>query len=187
MKDIKQISQRIKGLREILEISVAEMAEICNMPVSEYEMHEKGERDFTFSFLNKCATKLNIDLAELFTGESAYLQGYVIERKNEGLVVERRKGFNYRLLASRFKNRNIEPYCVTVPYEEQNQDKLIKTSTHDGQEMDFILEGSLKISINGKEEILNAGDTAFYNSALPHGMIATGGSDCKFLAILIKN
>lgn len=187
MNDIKEISQRIKGLREILEISISEMAKSCEMTVFEYEEHEKGERDFTFSFLNKCATKLKIDLSVLITGENAYLQAYAIERKGEGLVVERREGFNYRHLASRFKNRSIEPYCVTVPYEEHKQDKPIETSVHDGQEMDLVLEGTLKIEINGKTEILNEGDTIYYDSSLPHGMIATGGQNCKFLAILTKN
>lgn len=35
-------------------------------------------------------------------------------------------------------------------------------------------------------EILKAGDSIYYDSGRGHGMIATGGSDCKFLAIVMK-
>ena len=34
--------------------------------------------------------------------------------------------------------------------------------------------------------LLNAGDAVLYNSAHGHGMIATGGEDCVFLAIILK-
>jgi quercetin dioxygenase-like cupin family protein len=60
-------------------------------------------------------------------------------------------------------------------------------NTHEGQEMDYVLEGTLKIMVNGKTEILNAGDCIYYDSSLPHGMIAVNGKECKFLAILINS
>ena len=36
-------------------------------------------------------------------------------------------------------------------------------------------------------EVLKEGDAIYYNSGRAHGMIATGGEDCKFLAVVIKN
>jgi mannose-6-phosphate isomerase-like protein (cupin superfamily) len=187
MDIIKQTGQRIKGMREILEISTKDMAALLNITEQEYIAHENGERDFSFTFLNKCATRFGMDLGELVTGVDARrLKSYSIDRSGEGLSVERRKGFDYRLLASRFNGRQIEPYLVSVPYSEAEQNAPIKTSMHEGQEMDYVLEGSLKVSINGKTETLNAGDSIYYDSSLPHGMIATDGKPCKFLAILMK-
>ncbi|MGB4034599.1 MAG: cupin domain-containing protein [Christensenellales bacterium] len=186
MKSIEQIAQRIKGMREMLDISVTEMAKVCNMSAEDYLEYESGKKDFVFSFLFACANKVNIDVAELLTGENPHLKSYAIERKGKGLSVERRKGFDYLHLASRFHNRKMEPYLVSVPYIEEALNSPIKTSTHEGQEMDFVLEGSLKFFIDGKIEELNEGDSIFYNSALPHGMIASDKKGCKFLAILVK-
>ena len=186
MKSIEQIAQRIKGMREILDISREEMAKVCNMSVQEYVSHESGEKDFVFSFLFACANKFNIDVAELITGENAHLKAYAIERKGKGLTVERRKGFDYLLLASRFNKRKMEPYLVSVPYLEESENSVIKTSSHEGQEMDYVLEGSLKMSIDGKTEVLNEGDSIYYDASLPHGMIAANNRECKFLAILVK-
>jgi quercetin dioxygenase-like cupin family protein len=75
---------------------------------------------------------------------------------------------------------------VTAPFSEDEQTKAIKYSTHEGQEFDYILKGSLKVDLDGHIEILNEGDSICYNSGHPHGMIATGGSDCRFLAVVIK-
>ncbi|MDD4316070.1 MAG: XRE family transcriptional regulator [Clostridia bacterium] len=186
MEGIKSIGQRIKGMREVLEIPASEMAALLNISEQEYASHEDGQRDFTFSFLNKCATRFNMDLGELVTGVDARLKSYSIERKGGGLSVERRKGFDYRHLASRFNSRLIEPYIVTVPFSAGLQDMPIQTSMHSGQEMDYVLEGALKVSISGKTEVLNAGDSIYYDSSLPHGMIAAEGKECKFLAILMK-
>lgn len=186
MDGIKQTGQRIKGMREVLEISAKEMAALLNVTEEEYIAHENGQRDFTFSFLNKCATRFGMDLGELVTGVDARLKSYTVDRKGGGLSVERRKGFDYRLLASHFNGRQIEPYLVTVPYSEEQQSVAIKTSVHDGQELDYVLEGTLKVSINGKTETLNDGDSIYYDSSLPHGMIAADGKQCKFLAILMK-
>ena len=54
------------------------------------------------------------------------------------------------------------------------------------KEFDYIISGSLKVAFEDHVEILNAGDAVLYNSAHGHGMIATGGEDCVFLAIILK-
>ena len=35
-------------------------------------------------------------------------------------------------------------------------------------------------------EILHAGDAIYYNSGHGHGMIATGGKECRFIAVVLK-
>lgn len=185
--EIQLIAQRIKGLREDLEISVAEMAELCGMTEEQYLAHENGEVDYNFSFLNRCATRFKVDISELLTGTfTSHLKMYAVERKGHGLRVDRRKGFEYLHLASRFYNHKIDPLMVYVPFCKESLDKPISTNTHEGQEFDYVLEGSLKVCVNGKTEILNEGDAIIYDSATPHGMIAVSENGCKFLAIVIK-
>ena len=47
------------------------------------------------------------------------------------------------------------------------------------------MSGSLKVQIGNKVEILNEGDSIYYNSSTPHGMIAIGGKDCVFCAVVL--
>lgn len=183
---IKEVAERIKGLRDILGISVEEMCKKAGCSAEDYELIEKGEKDFSVSFVYKCAEILGVDIIELLTGENPKLKRYCVVRKGTGLPVKRREGLEYQHLAYLFRNKKIEPFLVSAPYSEEAQDKPIALSVHEGQEFDYILSGSLKIIIDGKVKVLNKGDSITYDSNAPHGMIATNGEKCEFLAILIK-
>ncbi len=125
-------------------------------------------------------------MIEILTGENPKLKKYCVVRKGTGLPVKRREGLTYTHLAYLFKDKKIEPLFVTAPYSEEEQNKPISLSVHDGQEYDYILSGTLKVVIGDKIKELNEGDCVIYNSKTPHGMIAVNGTDCTFLAILIK-
>ena len=184
---LQEIAERIRTMREILDISTEEMARACGLPAEEYQTLEEGSSDFSFSFLLKVAEVLGVDMIELITGEAPKLSFYSVVRKGSGLPIKRRKGFSYNHLGYLFKGKECEPFLVVAPYSEEEQDAAIHHSRHEGQEFDYILEGSLKVVFEGgHEEILNAGDSIYYDSAHGHGMIAFGGMDCTFLAVVLK-
>lgn len=183
---IKDIAERIRGLRQIMEITETEMASVTGVTLEEYCAKESGSEDFTFTFMLKCAQRFGVDIVELMTGENPRLSFYTVVRSGKGLPIERRKGFGYRHLSPFLKNKLSEPFLVSAPYSEDEQNKPIKFSTHEGQEFDYILKGNLKIDLDGHIELLGVGDSICYDSGHSHGMIATGGTDCDFLAIVIK-
>jgi len=183
---IIEIAQRIKGLRQLMEITEDEMAALTGVSTTEYREFEIGEKDFTFTFLMKCAQRYGVDIVELMTGENPRLSFYTVVRSGKGLPMERRAGFKYRHLGYNLKNKLAEPFLVTAPFCADEQDKSIKYATHEGQEFDYILNGSLKLDLDGHIEVLNKGDSVFYNSGHQHGMIAANGGDCDFLAIVFK-
>ena len=181
---LKQIAARLKELRLISGKSTKEVASIINVPEATYLACENGEQDFSFTFLHNCANLFGVDITALITGEESRLSSFSIVRAGEGLPLERRRGFKYNHLASYFKGRMSEPFLVTAKYSEEENSRPIVTASHEGEEFDYILSGALKVSIDGHEEILYPGDAIYYNSANPHGMVATGGEDCRFIAIV---
>ncbi|MEA4888983.1 MAG: cupin domain-containing protein [Clostridiaceae bacterium] len=183
---IKEIGERLRGMREILDIPASEMAAVTGVNLEEYMAVEAGRKDFSFTFLYKAAKRFGLDMTELMTGEAPHLSGYSIVRKGDGLPIERRVGFNYLNLAPLFRDRLAEPFMVTAPYEENAESRPIVLSSHNGQEMDYIISGSLRVRIDQYEEILHEGDTLYYNSGRPHGMVAVGGNPCCFLAIVLN-
>ncbi len=184
---IIEIAERIRTLREILELSVEEMAKTTDVTVQEYSLLESGKSDFSFTFLFKCAERFGVDIVELLTGENPRLSFYTVVRKDKGLPIQRRQGFTYQHLAPLLKNKIAEPFLVTAPYSQEEQDKPMHLSYHEGQEFDFVLQGKLKVAMEGHIEYLEEGDAIYYNSGHGHGMIATGGSDCTFLAVVLKD
>ncbi|MCI8649089.1 MAG: helix-turn-helix transcriptional regulator [Anaerotruncus sp.] len=187
LNQIKEIAQRIRTLREILEIPTEQLAKATGISEEEYLEHEAGKRDFSFTFLYNCAQVFEVDIIELLTGESPRLSFYSIIRKDTGLPMKRRQGFTYQHLAYRFSDKVAEPFLVTAPYFEEEQNQPIHLSRHEGQEFDFILKGELKVQMEGHTEYLKAGDAIYYDSGHGHGMIATGGEECVFLAIVMKD
>lgn len=183
---IAEIAQRIRALRDIMDFSVQEMAQATGCAPEAYTQAENGETDFSFTFLYLCAEKFGVDMVELITGDNPHLSGYSIVRGGEGLPIKRRSNFNYYHLGYRFKDKLCEPFLVTAPFEQAAQDAPIPLSTHEGQEFDYVLSGSLQFAFEDRVETLRAGDSVLYDSGRGHGMIATDGADCSFLAIVLK-
>jgi acetyl-CoA synthetase len=183
---IKDIGERLQGMRDILGMTVAEMAAVTGVSEQDYLAVEAGEKDFSFTFLYKAAHHFGLDLTDLITGESPHLSGYTLVRKGDGLPIARRAGFKYLNLAANFRGRAAEPFMVTAPYESQAETSSISLNSHEGQEMDYIVVGTLRVKIGDHEEIMKEGDTIFYDSAKPHGMVAIGGVPCQFLAIVFS-
>ena len=186
MSNTIEIAERLKGLREMMDISAEEMAKVAGVDEKTYRAYEAGEKDFSVTFLYNCAGRFGVDVTALLTGHTPTLSSYSIVRAGQGVLTERRHSFSYQHLAQNFRGRTAEPFYVTAPYEKGAEDKPIPLSAHKGQEMDYILSGSLMVNVAGNIDVLSAGDTIYYDSGQPHGMIAVGGAPCTFLAVVLK-
>lgn len=184
--NIKEVAQRIRLLREDCDLTMQEMAEATGRTVAEYAAQESGEQDLSFTFLYKCAKVLGVDVIELLTGETPHLKGYSLVREGDGLSIKRRAGFEYLHKAPNLQNKLAEPFVVTAPYLEEEQDKPIHLSYHKGMELDYIISGHLRFAYEDHIEEVGPGDTLMYDSGRGHGMIAIGGEPCVFLAIVMK-
>ena len=182
-EQLLEVAQRIKNTREIFGFSVEEMARKTDVSPEEYAEYESGKRDFSFTFIYKCAKCFNVDPTELLQGTSPTLSSYNLTRKGGGLPITRLTGNVYKNLASMFKNKVAEPFWVKIPYKEND---TMKMSTHAGQEFDIVIKGTLKANIGGNEEILHEGDSIYYNSTEPHGLMPVGGEDVEIYAIVMN-
>ncbi len=183
---LSEIASRIRELREIMDFSVAQMAEKTDVDESLYLAYEGGETDIPFSFLHKCALALGVDMTDLLEGSSAKLSSYTVTRKGQGQGTAKEDGIDIANLAPKFKDKLAEPYWVKYEYSASQQNKPIQLATHSGQEFDLVLSGKLKVQVGEHSEILGEGDSIYYNSSTPHGMIAVDGKDCVFCAVVMS-
>ena len=114
-------------------------------------------------------------------GEEPKMSSYFLTRAGKGTSIERTKAYKYQALAAGFIHREADPFIVTV----EPNDAPMHYNSHEGQEFNYILEGRMMLSINGKELILNEGDSLYFNSKLPHGMKALDGKNVRFLAVIM--
>jgi transcriptional regulator with XRE-family HTH domain len=178
---IKQIADRIRGLRDSLDITVEEMAVQCKRSPDEIRLYEAGETDIPMSFLFEVAQHFNIATSTLISGEEPRMTSYFLTRFGKGKSVERNKAYKYQALASGYKFPQAEPFEVTV---EPNEETM-HLNAHEGEEFNYVLEGRLLLRINDKDLTLNPGDCIYFNSSHPHGMKALNNQPVKFLAIIL--
>lgn len=181
-EQIKQIAERLRGLRDVLELTADDIARDCDISVDEYKRSETGDYDISVSMLQKIARTYHIALDTLMFGEEPKMNSYFVTRAGKGVSIERTKAYKYQSLASGFRNRTADPFIVTV---EPKEYEPMHYNAHSGQEFNLVLEGRMLIHIDGKEVTLNQGDSIYFNSKLPHGMKALDGKTVRFLAIIM--
>ena len=186
LSQLSEIATRIKELREIMGFSVNEMAKKTNVTEEQYCEYESGKEDIPFSFIHKCALAFGVEMTELLEGSSAKLSTYTVTRKGKGQETAKDEGLDIANLAPKFKDKLAEPYYVTYEYSASQQNKPIHLTTHSGQEFDLVLSGKLKVQVGNHVEILQEGDSIYYNSSIPHGMIAVDGKACTFVAVVMS-
>ncbi len=183
---LHEMAQRIRDLREIVGLSPEDMARLTGVDLEEYLQCEAGESDLNFAFIYRCAQAFGVDVTDIIEGASPRLSNYTLTRAGEGQHIEHAHGMTYYNMAARFKKRVAEPLYVVAEYSEEAQLRPIDCTSHEGQECDIVLSGQLKVQVGEHIEILNPGDIIYYNSTAPHGMIATGGRECIFYAIVLE-
>ena len=184
---IREVAERIRELREVSGFTVEEMAQRTNLSVEEYIQCEAGNRNLSIAFLYRCTLSFGVDMGDLLEGRSPKLRSYDLTRKGEGQRIEEAHhmiGYN---LAADFRNRIALPLYMEIKYREGAEYEDIELVTHEGQECDIVISGHMKIQIGSRSEVLHPGDTIYYDSSTPHGMIAVNGEDCSFYAIVLSN
>ena len=180
-QEMEQIAQRLKGLRESLDLSAEEFASSCNISVKEYLEYEAGQRDLTISLLKCIARKYKVDVTTLMFDDEPRMSSYFVTRKGTGMNVKRVSAYKYQTLAGGFTNRDADVFEVMV----EPNDEPMHYSTHAGQEFNLVLEGRLFLQINGKDLVLEEGDSIYFDSKLPHGMKALDGKKVRFLTVVL--
>ena len=184
---LADVAARIRELREIAGFTTAEAAAKTGFSHEEYLRFETGAEDLPFSFIHKSALAFGVEMSDLLEGtNTARLTHYTVTRRGKGRMTAKEDGIEISELAPMFRDRLAEPYWVKYAYSEAQQNEPIDLDTHGGHEFDLVISGSLKIQIGDHVEVLSEGDSIYYNSGVPHGMIAVGGADCTFCAVILS-
>ncbi|MBP5618260.1 MAG: cupin domain-containing protein [Clostridia bacterium] len=183
---IREMAARIRELREITGFTEEEMAVKTDVSVEEYCRCEACQQDLNFAFIYRCAQAFGVNVTDIIEGVSPTLRSYTLTRAGAGQRIDQAHGMVYYNLAAAFQNRIAEPLYVRSAYSEAAQQKEIELTTHAGQECDIVVSGHLQVQVGQHVETLGPGDTIYYNSSTPHGMIAVGGEDCVFYAIVLN-
>lgn len=180
--ELKEIGLRIKGLREACDITREVMALELGVPAYVYAEYEDTGANIPISALYHIASKFGVDLTEILTGTAAKLDTYQVVKKGEGRTVDRYPGYHYEDLAWRFGHKIMQPLLVTL----DPSDEPAALVTHSGQEFNLVLEGTVVVTFDDKELVLEAGDSIYFNPRHRHGQKCGGSAPAQFVTIIAE-
>jgi transcriptional regulator with XRE-family HTH domain len=97
----------------------------------------------------------------------------------EGAAAGEHHGLNFDALAADKSSRHMEPFIVTI-----EADAKQEKSAHEGEEFIYVLEGKLALEYGMSKDTLNAGDSVYYDSIVPHRVLSASDKAVKILAVI---
>ena len=84
---LKDIGMRIACIREDCDMTDVELAEKLGVDIDTYRSYEKGEIDFSFSFVYNVAEKLGVDVLDIISGTSPTLSTCCVVKNGKGMKI----------------------------------------------------------------------------------------------------
>ena len=181
-EEMRQIADRIREIREISGFTEEEMAKEVGVGLLEYQEYEAKGENIPISVLYHISQKCGVDMAEILTGNAARLNTYAICRRGQGKTIDRFEGYCFESLAHKFTQKIMEPLLVTL-LPSDIQPAMV---THEGQEFNLVLEGTVVVTYDNKDHILNEGDAIYFDPTHPHGQRVIGDKKARFLTVIVE-
>lgn len=182
MSEINEIGARLRELREVSEYTVEQVAAELGLEPELYRSYEEDGKDIPISVIFGVVNMFGVDFTEIVTGSPARLDTYHIVKRGDGKVVNRNPEYHFEDLAYRYADKIMQPLLVTL----EPTDTPAKLITHSGQEFNMVLEGTVILCIGDKEFSLTAGDSIYFNPAIPHGQRCGGTEKARFLTMIAE-
>lgn len=180
------VGERIRRLRIEKGISHADLAGKTGISEADLVKVEGNELTLPLGIIVNLAKVLGVPVGEIFgdSGDSPFC----IVRSDDGAAVTRFNpsyarscGYSYRGLGQQKRNRQMEPFLVTLNPKEVQE---VPANDHIGEEFIYVLEGQVEVSLADHKDILKPGDSIYYDSGVPHIISCHGDTPAKILAVI---
>jgi transcriptional regulator with XRE-family HTH domain len=171
------LGSRLKAMRESREWTLENLADRCGLSKAFLSRLEGGSRQPSMVALKAIADAFAVSISALFEQPDDTAECIIIRGGSTGPKTA--NGLTYLPLSSSTKPFNLHPISVTVPANRAGTEVY----RHVGEEWLYVVSGRLRLFIDGKPHVLEEGDSAHFDSRLPHRLDALDGKDAR--AILV--
>jgi transcriptional regulator with XRE-family HTH domain len=181
-----EIGKRIKGFRSLKRITLEQLAAQTGFTKGYLSRIEKSEKAPPVSTLGIIARALGITISSLL-GEENQQTSIGIVRKGERPLIARDGtafGYSYEAVAYKYPNKKMEPFVLTLPLNPKKR----TVYHHEGEEILFVLEGTMRFFHGDREYLAHEGDCLYFDSGIPHFGESVGPKEVKcFMVVYTPN
>jgi transcriptional regulator with XRE-family HTH domain len=181
-----KVGESIRATREERGLSLKDLADLTGFSTALLSQMENHLVSPSLGTIITISRALKLPLGHFFGKASR--QPYSIVRKDKRKKVSRfaskegvNYGYSYESLGYDKKNRHMEPFLVTL---EPATVKTQTLSTHEGEEFIYVLEGDMEVILGKHTDLLQPGDSIYYDSTIPHRVQCHEDRPTKILAVL---
>lgn len=178
--NLTELAQRIKRLRLERGMTLEEVASAAGLSRGWLSKVENFRVTPSLPALGQISEVLGIPLSDLFEGLNAK-PALSIVRQQERVSFRRDEPVSliqYESLAQQRKARNMDPFLLTVPREDQRP-----RMTHDGEEFLLVIAGSVRLEYGEEAHDLIAGDAAYFDGEEEHRLICLSDEPAQVLVV----
>jgi transcriptional regulator with XRE-family HTH domain len=185
MEGTNRIGERVTMLRKERNLKPEELAARSGLLESEIEAIEASLVSPSIAPLVKLSRALGVRLGTFLDDEGG--AGPIVSRAGGAAEVMRATGqaspqkgtLSFFSLAQGKTGRSMEPFVVDI---RPSQGVEAPSSTHEGEEFIYVLEGQVELRYGSETFKLGAGDSVYYDSIVPH--LVCSGAPARILAVV---
>lgn len=175
------VGKRIESFRKKKELTIEALAQAAGVKAPVLQAIENEEVVPAIGVMVKLARALGQRLGSFM--DDQFREDPLIVHKTDRDSCRQTVGssdnpYEYYSLGKGKPDRHTEPFYVVIPPGD------IPLSSHEGEEFIFVQKGKLELHCGKSVEVLGEGDSAYYNSLLPHSLKAAGNQSAEIVAIV---
>lgn len=169
MTELDHVGPRLRAARQKHGWTLEDLAVRAGMSVSTLSRLEAGKRQASLELLVPLTRELGIRIDDLLPAASPDPR---VRR-----AVERRDGMIIAPLT--LERSPVQALKIVYP----STDRAPEPRVHEGYEWLYVLSGRVRLSLDGTEHVIEAGEAAEFDTALPHSISATKSGPAEVLSI----
>lgn len=172
-----KVGKHIKMLRTAKNMTIKQLAEKTDMSIGFISNIERDINSPTVSALQNICSALDVDISSFFNMAS---QSTYVYKKNERKQIEMPEDSGIISELIPFSNKILVPTCLTIEPGGYYGDPY---TSHKGDEVCFVLEGTVTFRIGSDSFELSEGDCIYINSLTPHQIINQSSTTARTFAV----
>jgi transcriptional regulator with XRE-family HTH domain len=179
-----QIGARIKKLRLRKVLSLQQLSDHTGLSVAMLSKIERGSLFPTLPTLLRIALVFGVQLDHFFVSTEPRI---AVTRKDERIKLPipasgEPTSYLFESLDYPLADRRIEAYLAHFPA----GGPASEPHQHGVEELVYMMEGSLIVTVDGQETVLATGDAMSFDSGLPHSYRPQGPASCEALVVTVE-
>ena len=187
-----KIGLKIKSLRKQQQMTLEQLAQKSNLSTGVLSQLERDISTPRITTLQKISKVFGITMSSLFSDDHLSNDGHKDgekESQNSGFIAVVRKqqrkkvfmpwGATMEMLSPDLRHKVEFMYLIYPP-----GTKVEERYAHEGEECGLVLEGTFAGVVGDKEIILEAGDSVYYDSSIPHRWENIGDKEVRAIWVI---